>query len=92
MRHVPIRRIAMKSITSLCLLALLLLCGCARHYTITTNNGSQIAARGKPKLQEGVYVYTDLQGRRASVPAGRVREIAPSSISTAPSSQFKAVR
>lgn len=78
----------MKKVTPILFLAVLLLCGCARDYTITTNNGSQIGALGKPKLKGDVYVYKDLQGRPASVPAGRVREIAPASMTTGPSSQF----
>ncbi len=79
----------MKKSTPLLLLMLFVALGCARHYTITTNNGSQILARGKPRLENGAYIYTDTQGRRASVPAGRVREVSPSSMATSSgSSQF----
>lgn len=73
----------MKLVTVL-LLAGVVLCGCARKYTITTNSGGQIAARGKPRMENGYCVYKDTQGRRQTVPAGRVREIAPSSMVTSP--------
>jgi ABC-type Fe3+-hydroxamate transport system substrate-binding protein len=82
----------MKKTTSLFLLGGLLLCGCSRNYTITTNSGGQIAARGKPRLSDGAYVYKDLQGRTATVPAGRVREIAPSSMVNNPSDQYRGAR
>ena len=70
----------MKRIWLALLLAPLLLAGCARHYIMTLNNGAQIATRGKPQLQNGAYVYRDAQGQPASVPTGRVREIAPASM------------
>jgi hypothetical protein len=62
------------------LLVPLLLTGCARHYVLTLNNGAQIAARGKPKLQNGAYVFKDVHGKPVSVPGGRVREVAPASM------------
>ncbi|HEY9510919.1 MAG TPA: YgdI/YgdR family lipoprotein [Verrucomicrobiae bacterium] len=70
------------------LVSALALCGCARHYTIVTNNGAQIGTLGKPRLSDDVYLYKDIQGRRHSVPAGRVREIAPSSMVSGPATQF----
>ncbi|MBC8096314.1 MAG: YgdI/YgdR family lipoprotein [Akkermansiaceae bacterium] len=79
----------MKKFIPLLLLGLLMSSGCARRYTIVTNNGSHIPARGKPRLENGAYVYKDYQGRRATVPAGRVREVSPSSmVDKGPSSQF----
>jgi hypothetical protein len=66
----------------------LALCGCARHYTIVTNNGAQIGTLGKPRLSDDVYLYKDLQGRKRSVPAGRVREVAPSSMVSGPATTF----
>jgi hypothetical protein len=60
--------------------ALLALCGCARHYVITLNNGLEIDARGKPKLVGGAYVFKDGVGNERHVPAGSVHEIAPASM------------
>lgn len=62
------------------LLAPLLCAGCARHYVIILNNGAHIASRGKPQLQHGAYVFKNAKGQPASVPSGRVREIAPASM------------
>ena len=64
-------------LSAVCLLAL---CGCVRHYVITLNNGSQIDARSKPRLDGGAYWFKDALGRDARVPAGRVQEIAPASM------------
>ncbi|HYG24217.1 MAG TPA: YgdI/YgdR family lipoprotein [Verrucomicrobiae bacterium] len=73
----------MKTIIFLMLVSLMAT-GCARRYTMTTNGGGQIVSKGRPQLSNGVYVYKDLQGRRATVPAGRIREVAPSSMVTTP--------
>jgi hypothetical protein len=72
------------------LLALMVcaLCGCARHYVITLNNGSQIGTRSKPHLKGGYYVYKDAMGRDAYVGSGRVMEIAPASMVESPGSTF----
>ena len=60
---------------SMLVLATLLLCGCAHHYLITLNNGSQVTASTKPKLKQGYYFFKDAQGRDSYVAVGRVREI-----------------
>jgi len=52
------------------------------------NNGARITAKGKPKLQNGSYVFKDASGQPAQVSAGRVREIAPASMATVEGSQF----
>ena len=72
-------RIDMKKLLPLCLTVLLLGAGCATHYTITLDNGAQIATKSKPKLQNGVYRYKDIQGNQTAIPSGRDVEIAPSS-------------
>ena len=72
------------------LLLIALLTGCARRYTITLQNGNQITAHGKPKLQGDAYVFKDANGQQGFVSAGRVREIAPASMATSTSdSKFK---
>lgn len=77
-----------KHILSGLLVLTLLLCGCARAYVITLTNGTRITAKGKPKFQNGSYVFKDAQGQPAQVSAGRVREIAPASMATQEGSQF----
>jgi len=72
----------MKSLLPLALFAALLLTGCARHYTITLNSGNRITTFGKPRLENGSYVFKDAKGQVGRVPAGRVREVAPSNMTT----------
>ena len=67
---------------------ILLLSGCARRYVITLTNGTRVTTLGKPKLQQGSYTFKDARGQPAAVPSGRVREIAPASMSKDPNSQF----
>jgi hypothetical protein len=62
------------------ILMMLALSGCARHYVVTMHNGSQLGATSKPRLESGVYVFKDATGQETAVPAGRVREIAPASM------------
>ena len=65
---------------ALLILGVALLSGCASHYVITLNSGTQITTHSKPKLKNGDYSYTDASGHKAFVPAVRVREIAPASM------------
>ena len=74
------------------LLLMALLSGCASHYRITLNNGSQITTHSKPNLKNGDYYYTDASGHKAFVPAGRVREIAPTSMSKDESAPVKTTK
>jgi len=70
------------------LFALPLLAGCSQNYVITTRNGERITTASKPKLKDGSYVYTDRKGQSGSIPAGRVREIAPASTGDDKKMQF----
>ena len=70
----------MRKLVLLFAVGLVALCGCARHYVMTLNNGAQIDTRGKPKLKGSAFVFKDAAGRESSVPAGRVREIEPASM------------
>ncbi len=67
------------SFACIAILTLLLLTGCARHYTVTLTNGNTITAHSKPRLNEGgsAFVFKDRTGQTMSVPAGKVSEIAP---------------
>ena len=67
----------MKKILLFTLLNALIWTGCARHYSITLNNGRVIIANNKPKLNAArdAFVYKDGAGRPAAVPAGSVKEI-----------------
>ncbi len=60
--------------------------GCARNYNITTTSGRSITSRGKPKYdkENSVFVFTDANGRERSIPAGSVRQIAPASDTSSP--------
>ena len=72
----------------LLLLGAILLTGCSRHYVITLNNGSRISTTGKPRLENGAYVFKDTKGQPGTVFAGSVREVAPASMSKSETSQF----
>lgn len=68
---------AMKKFSLCCALLVLLLGGCARNYVITLNNGTQLGAKGKPKLENGSYVFKDARGQDSAIAAGRVSLIEP---------------
>jgi len=59
-----------------------LLTGCARQYTMTLQNGSQITVIGKPKIVGNSYVAKDAMGNPVRQPIVTVREIAPSSMAS----------
>jgi len=69
-----------KLIFAVALLAVTVLCGCARNYVITLDNGRHITTATKPKLKGGRYVFKDATGKEVFVGEGRVREIAPVSM------------
>ena len=64
----------------LILMGCLALSGCARHYVLTLNNGSQVDAWGKPKLVNGSYHFKNAQGQDNAVSSSRVSEITPASM------------
>lgn len=81
----------MKRLFVLTVVSLALLPGCVRHYTITLSNGERITALGKPRLENGSYAFKDARGQPASISAGRVRVVEPSSmVGSRQSSGFKA--
>ena len=80
--------VIMKRFFPTLLLLPVLLTGCAHRYVITLNNGSRITTAGKPRLENGSYVFKDAKGQPASVFAGSVREVAPASMSKNENSQF----
>lgn len=82
----------MRPLLFCCLLAVSL-CGCARTYVITLQNGRQVMTASKPRLEKGNYVFKDAEGKPAYVPAGRVREVAPASmVKESQSKSFKSGR
>ena len=78
----------MKRFLPIFLFGATLLTGCARRYIITLNSGSRITTVGKPRYENGTYIYKDAKGQPVSVFAGSVREIAPASMSKSEGSQF----
>jgi hypothetical protein len=67
-----------KSMNNLWLVTLLLaLTGCAQTYKVTLNNNNTFTTRGKPKYnpQTQNYEYKESSGKRASVPAIKVKEM-----------------
>jgi hypothetical protein len=61
-------------------LGLIALTGCAHHYVMRLDNGSEITTASKPQLKEGTYSFKDAKGGEQFVAAGRVREVAPASV------------
>jgi len=53
--------------------------GCVQHYNITLSNNNTMSCRGKPKYDKASdsFKFKDGYGRLVSVPAFRVKEIAP---------------
>jgi hypothetical protein len=77
-------RIVMKKNALVLLMAVMVCAGCATRYNITCTNGDVLTSRGKPKYDEtkGGFMYKDGQGQPAFISGGRVREVAPASMSS----------
>lgn len=70
-------------------LGVVFLCaGCARNYNITTTSGRVITSRGKPHYdkESSAFIFTDATGQERRIPAGSVRQIAPGSDNSDPTS------
>jgi hypothetical protein len=65
-----------------------LVTGCATRYNVTLTNGRTITAKGKPRLDKAsnCFVFKDATGHQIAMPAMRIREIAPASMSSENSS------
>ncbi|MBI5773642.1 MAG: YgdI/YgdR family lipoprotein [Verrucomicrobia bacterium] len=62
----------------LLLLAVISLTGCTSRYDLVLRNNQTITAKSKPKEDgHGNYVYTDIEGKKTTIPASRVRSIEP---------------
>ena len=53
--------------------------GCASRYKVTLTNDGVITSKGKPRLNQdkSAYEFKDIQGKRRSIPAFRIKEIEP---------------
>ena len=61
-------------------IGLIALVGCAHHYVMRLNNGTEVVTASKPKLKDGIYSFKDAKGAEHFVASGRVREVAPASV------------
>ena len=57
------------------LFGLVFLCGCMHQYLLKLNNGDEIFARTKPKLQGTNYFFTDRSGSPCAIPQSYVAKI-----------------
>lgn len=60
-----------------------LVAGCATRYNVTLTSGRTITAKGKPRFDKSrnSFVFKDATGQQVDIPAMRIREIAPASMS-----------
>ncbi len=63
--------------------------GCSHRYVITLNNNNRITSMSKPRFQGGNCYFKDANGQENSIPAGRVKEIAPASMVKEEKTPFK---
>ena len=66
-----------------------ILTGCSHRYVITLNNNMRITSASKPRFQNGNYYFKDANGQTNSIPASRVKEIAPASMVKEEKTPFK---
>jgi hypothetical protein len=61
-----------------------LVAGCATRYNVTLTSGRTISAKGKPRFDKtrNSFVFKDATGQQVVMPAMRIREIAPASMSS----------
>ena len=80
----------MKKILPIILLALVACSGCRSTYNLTLTNGDVLTSHGKPTYdpQQARYYYRDIHGQTNSIPASKVREIAPADMADKGGSQF----
>jgi hypothetical protein len=80
----------MKKILPVLLLSAAVCAGCVTRYSLVMNNGEVLTARGRPtySAEQGRYFYKDANGKPASVPASKVREVAPASMVKKEGTQF----
>jgi hypothetical protein len=74
------QRLVMQKAVVPLLIGLIALTGCANHYVMRLNNGSEITTATKPRLKDGTYHFKDAKGEEQLVPAFAVREVAPASM------------
>ena len=79
----------MKTTVLLLTFSVLVLAGCSRHYVLTMNNGTQVVAASKPRLQDGSFYFKDAAGKEQTVPQGRVREVSPGTTAKQEANPFK---
>jgi hypothetical protein len=47
--------------------------GCRTHYQVTLNNAAKFTSAGKPKLEQGFYVFEDaVSGEKVQIAKGKV--------------------
>ena len=73
------------------LVGLLLLAGCSQNYVIVRTDFTRLYVNNKPKYKDGYYYYKDFDGQPTRIPAGRVREVAPTNMVSDPNAKFKPV-
>ena len=61
----------------LALTLVVLLCGCATRYEITTTGSARYTSVGRPRREDGWYVFKDVMGREIRLSAMRVTSIGP---------------
>jgi hypothetical protein len=82
----------MKQLTLMTVLVALCAAGCAHQYKLVLNNGVQVTAAHKPKLEHGFYRFKDINGKEVVIPEGRVQEVGPASMIQDQKAGFKPSR